>query len=530
MYKLLIADDEKIIREGLLKMVNWNKLGFEVVKTISDGEEVIDFLESELVDVVLTDVMMPHVSGIDIAKYVQEYQLPCKVVFISGYKKFEFAHQAIKYGVEYYILKPSKMEEVVAVFEHIRNELDCKAADMKEKEKLREQWEEMQPVLAEKFISSLILSGELTDKADIERRMQLLYPEVDSKKTPCVLATLKIEDYEQYLCDRWNYSAEQLDDMIYNFVKIPRETGYFHIVYKFRDNIRIFVISKLGADERETKEVICTQVLDDFITQLRDIFQLYVSLQIEQVYEQIYQVVDFRKDLFREPGQYSMELQFLEQKKLIMTNVISGSFGTAHKILINILQDNISNDVYYQKHIFIDILSVVMKLLQEHSEQLYQSIEPFVNYQQILTMDSGDELIQYCDRLFERMRQYEGMDEVSDKQGIVNRVKKYVSDHIYEDVILEDIANEMFITTTHLRRIIKKQTGETFLQYVTRKKMEKAAMLLHDPRYKVYQVGSMLGYNTPRYFSKMFYSFYGCYPQQYRKDVLKLGDQSNETE
>ena len=128
------------------------------------------------------------------------------------------------------------------------------------------------------------------------------------------------------------------------------------------------------------------------------------------------------------------------------------------------------------------------------------------------------------------MRQYEGEADGANKQGIVDRVKKYVNDHIFEDVILEDIANDMFMTTTHLRRIIKKQTGETFLQYVTRKKMEKAAELLRDPRYKVYQVGAMLGYNTPRYFSKLFYSFYGYYPQQYRKDVLKLGDLIDETE
>ena len=294
--------------------------------------------------------------------------------------------------------------------------------------------------------------------------------------------------------------------------------------------MRVFIITRTILDVHNTKEKLSTCVLEDFLIQLKEIFQLDISMEIEQVYENIYQVVELRKELFKAPTQDGAELQLMEQKKLIMTNVMNGNFGTAHKILKTILQDNIANDMYYQKHIFMDILSGMIQLLQVNYEQMYQTIEPVVNYKQILSMNTSSELMQYCDRLFERMRQFEGIEDISDKQGIVDRVKKYVSDHIYEDVMLEDIANDMFMTTTHLRRIIKKQTGETFLQYVTRKKMEKAAQLLHDPRYKVYQVGAMLGYNTPRYFSKLFYSFHGYYPQQYRKEVLKLEELADETE
>ena len=140
-------------------------------------------------------------------------------------------------------------------------------------------------------------------------------------------------------------------------------------------------------------------------------------------------------------------------------------------------------------------------------------------------MDSSSEegILEYCDSIFERISQWEEED-IGYKDGFVKQIKDYVTEHIYEDVSLEDLANKMYMTTTHLRRIFKKQTGETFLQYTTRKKMEKAAQLLSDPKYKIYQIGEMLGYSTPRYFSKLFFSFYGVYPQEYRKDVLRLGD------
>ena len=100
--------------------------------------------------------------------------------------------------------------------------------------------------------------------------------------------------------------------------------------------------------------------------------------------------------------------------------------------------------------------------------------------------------------------------------------------HILEDIRLEDAANEIFISTTHLSRIFKQQTGETFLQYVTKKKMEKAAELLSDPHYKIYQVGECLGYKTPRYFSKLFYNVLGYYPSQYRREILHFREESDE--
>ena len=86
MYKMIIADDEKIIQEGLAELIDWNEMGFEIAETFSDGAEVIEYLDTMPVDVVLTDIRMKHVGGIDVARYVQEAKIPCKVVFISGHK------------------------------------------------------------------------------------------------------------------------------------------------------------------------------------------------------------------------------------------------------------------------------------------------------------------------------------------------------------------------------------------------------------------------------------------------------------
>ena len=110
MYKAIIADDEKIIRMGLKAIIDWEEMGFEIQEVFSDGEEIIEYLEYALPDVILTDIKMANVSGIDVVKYVSEHKLPCKVILISGFHEFELAVQAIKYGAENYLLKPVHLQ------------------------------------------------------------------------------------------------------------------------------------------------------------------------------------------------------------------------------------------------------------------------------------------------------------------------------------------------------------------------------------------------------------------------------------
>jgi YesN/AraC family two-component response regulator len=124
MYKLLIADDEYEIRNGLSSYFPWEDLGFEIVGQAANGIEVLEFLTGHSVDVILSDIRMPEMSGIDVAKKLFEQNSPIKVVFLSGYKDFNYAQQAINYGVKSYISKPTKYRELSTIFSRIKEELD----------------------------------------------------------------------------------------------------------------------------------------------------------------------------------------------------------------------------------------------------------------------------------------------------------------------------------------------------------------------------------------------------------------------
>ena len=123
MYKLILADDEAVIRRGL-SLLRWDELGFHLAETFADGGEVIDYLKREGADVVLTDIVMPHVSGLEVARWVYENAPQTKVVLLSGYAEFSDAQKAIEYHVSRYLLKPTDRGELAAQFRAIRQELD----------------------------------------------------------------------------------------------------------------------------------------------------------------------------------------------------------------------------------------------------------------------------------------------------------------------------------------------------------------------------------------------------------------------
>jgi YesN/AraC family two-component response regulator len=124
MYRLLIVDDEKETRTGLRNYFPWQEIGFEIVGEAENGADALTFIEIERVDVVLSDIKMPVMDGLELAHEIYRKRLPVKIVFLSGHKEFEYAQKALLYGVKNYIVKPTKYGELVETFKKLNEELN----------------------------------------------------------------------------------------------------------------------------------------------------------------------------------------------------------------------------------------------------------------------------------------------------------------------------------------------------------------------------------------------------------------------
>lgn len=173
MYSLVIAEDELTMRWGLVNMVKWNELGFRVDGEFSDGQEVLAYLENSKPDVILTDIKMNRVSGLDIAKFVAEKQLPVQVVLLSGYREFSYAQSAVEYHVLHYLLKPVSVPKLREVFCEIREKLDAREASQSAMLNREEHYEKLMVHQRQSFVMEAA-SGILKDPEALKERLALL--------------------------------------------------------------------------------------------------------------------------------------------------------------------------------------------------------------------------------------------------------------------------------------------------------------------------------------------------------------------
>lgn len=176
MYSLMIVDDEKSMLEGLTTLVNWPELGYEVTAVCRDGQEAIEHLAQNRVDAVLTDIRMPRASGLDIARTIHDGALPTRVVILSGYRDFDDARRAMRYGVRHYLTKPFLPSSLREIMRELAQELDSQRSSRR--------------LMRESFLSEAAM-GVLRAEADFSRWVEVLHIDESTLARPCALIDIR---------------------------------------------------------------------------------------------------------------------------------------------------------------------------------------------------------------------------------------------------------------------------------------------------------------------------------------------------
>jgi two-component system response regulator YesN len=225
MYKLLIADDEYEIRNGLSNYIPWNDIGFEVVGQAQNGMEVLDFIRTHSVDVLLCDIHMPVMSGIDVARELSAQKSPVNIVLLSGFKEFDYAQQALEFGVRSYLLKPAKYTDIYKVFSRIKEYLDQRPVLQAAVAEAESGAVEDNDVSSKAIQKIKLYIQENYKDANLENASKIVYmnPYYLSK----YFKTKTGENFSDYLTQiRMNKAAELLKDIQYKTYEISDMVGY----------------------------------------------------------------------------------------------------------------------------------------------------------------------------------------------------------------------------------------------------------------------------------------------------------------
>lgn len=216
MYRLMIVDDEYATLNGLSSYIPWREMGFEVKSKASNGRQALENLQRQEIDVVLTDIRMPVMDGIELIRKIREEQFPVEIILLSAYRDFEYAKEGIRYGVHDYILKPTKYEEIKKVFGNMKRKLDD---GKKVREELPEESYRDISSIVKDYVGSHLRTANLEEASELVNMNPQYVSRLFKKKTG--------QNFSEYVLEaRMKKARKLLCDPRYRIGEIGEAVGY----------------------------------------------------------------------------------------------------------------------------------------------------------------------------------------------------------------------------------------------------------------------------------------------------------------
>jgi len=522
MYKVLIADDEKNIRDGLKAILDWSDLGYEIVGEASNGEEAVNSILNLNPDVVLMDIHMPKFYGIEAIKNVKERGFQGEFIILSGYSDFTYAQSAMRYGVEFYLTKPIDEDELLSVVTRIKKELDNKANDERN---VRLYKNKAKNVFLHEIITGTVSMNELSlMKEEDLSDLGLLY-----------------DDYQVAIYEKFGLEPEEpsydvsemfnnLDGNVSNF-DFFEEEGNNLILIKGHNAIKKF---ERFVEKYRQDEIMHGSPLDTvFIVYGRPVNS------VDEIYLSFEEALTLSKRrYFCEQGQHVLGYEALAdcnkenaekfENELVATYAtrITDCMQTFNRGSLAEVMHSIEQTVYSadldRNNAVLFMLDLYMQI-QEKTIRIWPDVElPFNNKDVIIKIRGANYFYEIIMLITDQIKTVMEKMDSSNRDTIVNDILYYIDHNYQSNITLEAIAPLFGYSSAYIGKLIYKSVGEYFNTYVDRKRIEKSKILLAQENIKVYEIASRVGYGNVDYFHKKFKKFEGVSPAQYRKNLRSI--------
>ena len=534
--KVFLVEDEMVIRRGIKNSIDWEKEGYIFCGEASDGELAYPMIIKEKPDILITDIRMPFMDGLELCKLVKKELPNIKILILSGYDEFDYAKEAIRLGVTEYLLKPISsgklLEALNGVSESIRREKEDKDLVRKYMEEMRENTEHEKQKFFEQMMAgnlsmadaletgkkyemslsagmyNLLLfrftlgeenrkSGELLGEAEyaIEKLTERLEYVFEFQRGVEGWAFLLMADNEEQMSERVKELSKDLEEIMKNYSTIAYFGGIGQPVARLRE---------LEESFREAERALAAR----FTMELNRI----ISVEDIRMAQNVDTLDDIEITSF---GEIEKTRTMLEK---FLNNGAEDEIDEFVDVYINELPEENLKSVLMRQYIIMDAYIVMMSFcekiegiegeMQAQSEELKNSMK---------TIQTVEEIKNYIRMLLKKIigvrdtisgRRYSDIIEIAKDQIR----KTYMSD----EISLNTIAAEVGMSPSYFSSIFSKEMGKTFVEYLTEIRMDRAKELLMCSSMKTSEIGYEVGYKDPHYFSYIFKKTQNCTPKEFR--------------
>ncbi|NQX67401.1 response regulator [Paenibacillus alba] len=537
MYKLVIIDDEPTVRFGLSNYFDWQAYGVEVIGDADDGDVGLELIEREKPDLVLTDVRMPNMDGIQMSNKLSERFPHIKIVFVSGHDDAEYLKSALQVKAVDYLFKPVNLSELAVVIQRVVDTLRTEKQERKLIEDMQVKLIQSMPLLREKFLMSLIREG-VQHPGRIQDRIQFLGLKLPLE-TAYLAIVIRIDNAAEVARTRSEKDQQLLSYSVINIVQelIEREIGG----YAFENQIGEFVgiLRIVDEDQESLLFTLAEEVRQSLYSYLKISVTIGVGERVSklanvpQSYSQAKEAADQRWFLGKnqiismdnlEQREDSIYRFDASQNERMISALKAADIAKVREELHAIflaLSHSRADGIAYGRNLSLQLLLLASRILLEL--QVHKQGAENVENEQLTkvfqqeTLDDLRRLVEYrllevCGRIGEKRS--------GKAKNVIERTRALIDKRFADNLQVGDIAAEVFLSTTYLCLLFKQETGETINEYMTKVRVDKAKELLQDPGNKFYEVCYAVGYSDPSYFSKIFKKYTGFTPSSFRDQVM----------
>ena len=523
MYSILIVDDEDDARVAIKDFTPWNEYGFEIPREASNGMEALEIIDEKLPDVIITDIRMPYMDGIEfIEKVRNEYSSSVDVIILSGYDEFTFAQTAMRLNVADYVLKPVSIESMKEVLKRAKERLDQDRAKVSDMEKLEAFYHDAIDLYREKFLVSLIFPARKADES-------LIYERAKEYEIPLggnLFAVAAIDLPQEIL------SSVAVVEIIEEATKDREDIIHF----QYESQIVLIFTSSM---EKEFSSLFSKQIYRT-LSLLQSEFNHYFSRPFNIGLGEIVNTLPLLPDSYKGamealnysaiyPEQHIIGIRDVEtiendrdersgenRSELVMAIKFGNAEDTekaVHPFFHGLTEtENIQNTVLS----LLTIISEICSAYGKNIATLLDGEDLFLALSHANTLSRAEKLVTKL--AVEANRTASGVRENSHIRFVEN-AKKIIKERYNNPLFsLDQIADEISVSPAYFSTTFKKETGISFVQYLTNVRLEKAKEMLRNSDAKTYEIAEKSGFSEPNYFSFIFKKNVGVSPSQYRNE------------
>lgn len=520
LYKVFLVEDEVVTREGIRDNVDWKGNGFEFSGEAPDGDMALPLIQAIKPDVLITDIKMPFMDGLQLCKIIRERMPWVKVVILSGHDEFEYAQEAIKLGVNEYLLKPITVQEMHKVLHKIVAQLDHEKNEQENLKKLQEQLEENQPLLRDQLLLQIV-TGAISSTEAIERG-QSLGLDLVARFYSIIILKIEMRDRSEKF-DYVEYKQVQriVSGLIGNNPDIYLlKKDWEELVLLIKGNIPQYLEEEsnllLGSIKTELEKT-GTQYYIGVGSQKNRIADIYQSFL--EAFVSIQNTTDLEKGTANQVLEKAELLKI--NKSAVETYLNCGVKEDCEDFFNSYIQplgETVLKSYLIKNYIFMDVALGTAKLVNNLGGNIDIIIPEFNSIETLLANIKTIEQLkdQMCKILVEALS-FRDSQTSGQHTRVIGQAKEYIDENYMEpNLSLYEVASQVNLSSSHFSVVFSQGTCQTFKEYLTTVRINKAKEMLRSSSLSSNDIAYQVGFNDPHYFSYVFKKNTGFSPTEFR--------------